>query len=62
MPLEANVTIGSILDLDEVNSLMKLQLKMDISWIDPRLEFVNLKEDANMNLLNLEQAGSFYYF
>ena len=60
MPLEANVTIESILDLDEVNSLMKLQLKMDISWIDPRLEFVNLKEDANMNLLNLEQKRNLW--
>ena len=33
---------------------------MDISWIDPRLEFVNLKADANMNLLNLEQKRNLW--
>ena len=60
MPLEVNMTVESILDLDEVNSIMKLQLKMDLSWIDARLEFVNLKNDPNLNLLNLEQKRSLW--
>ena len=60
MPLETNMTIEAILDLDEVNSLMRLQIKMDLSWIDPRLDFVNLKEDPNMNLLNLDQKKSLW--
>ena len=51
--LNVSLTLESILDLDEVKSLMKLQIEIKLSWVDSRLEFVNV--DQEMNTINLKQ-------
>ena len=51
--LNVSLTLESILDLDEVKSLMKLQIEIKLSWVDSRLEFVNV--DQEMNSINLKQ-------
>ena len=52
--LNVSLTLESILDLDEVKSLMKLQIEIKLSWVDSRLEFVNV-DQAEMNTINLKQ-------
>ena len=50
-----NMTILSILELNEINSNMKLQLELQVWWNDPRLEFSSLKKNKQRNVLSLEQ-------
>ena len=51
--LNVSLTLESILDLDEVKSMLKLQIQLKVSWMDSRLEFVNL--DPKVNSINLIQ-------
>ena len=48
MLLDAEVIIESILDINEVNSLMQIQFEIILSWIDSRLEYVNMKKELNL--------------
>ena len=41
----------SILNVQEVNSLFTTKLKLELSWSDNRLKFLNLKDDENLNIL-----------
>ena len=50
-----DIRIISILELDEVRSLMKAQLELTVSWFDPRLEFVDLNADRNNNTIPMSQ-------
>ena len=50
-----NMTIFSILQLNEINSNMKLQLELQVWWNDPRLEFSSLKKRKQHNVVSLEQ-------
>ena len=40
MKVNISVFLESIIDLDEVKSHMKIKLKLELSWIDPRLSFI----------------------
>ena len=57
-PMNVSVFVDSILDVDEVHSNIKLQLRMFLEWIDPRLEFQHLKSDHN--ILSLEQKNDLW--
>ena len=37
----------SILDLNEVKSLMKIQIQLKVTWTDSRLEFRNVEQRLN---------------
>ena len=50
-----SMTILSILQLNEINSNMKLQLELQVWWNDPRLMFSSLKKKKQRNVLSLEQ-------
>ena len=50
-----NMTMFSILQLNEINSNMKLQLELQVWWNDPRLEFSSLKKRKQHNVVSLEQ-------
>ena len=56
MELNTSIEIINILDLDEVTSKMTLQLKLTVQWIDPRLEYVDLKNDQNLNRLTPQET------
>ena len=51
MELNTAIEIKNILELDEVLSLMTLQLKLTVEWIDSRLEYVDLNSNQNLNRL-----------
>ena len=45
--LNTSVYVDSILNIDEVHSIFKLQLRIEVEWIDTRLEFWHLKIGSN---------------
>ena len=62
---KANVVLGvevlNILNIDEVSSLIQLQYKLTLTWRDPRLHFIDLKEHTHQNVLSPEEAKSIWY-
>ena len=42
VPVHIEMTILSVFELSEIHSWMKLQLILQVKWIDPRLKFANL--------------------
>ena len=57
-PMNVTILIDSILDVDVVHSNFKLQLRLQLEWIDPRLDFRHLKPDHN--ILNLDQKSKLW--
>ena len=55
-----DIKIISILELNEVMSLMTAQLELTVSWRDPRLEFANLNPDRNNNTISMNQKQSMW--
>ena len=55
LQVHIEINILSVLELNEINSWMKLQLKLQMKWIDPRLKFANLKTEEQRNILSSEQ-------
>ena len=53
-----SLTLESILDLDQVKSLMKLQIQVGVKWMDARLEYQNL--DKEVNTITLQQKESLW--
>ena len=54
MEIGVHVVIESILDLEELKSSVKVMVKIELSWIDPRLTYSNLHENK-LNLITTEQ-------
>ncbi len=55
------VDVISFLELDEVESYMRLQYKLTLKWKDPRITFRNLKNETFLNTLGKEDAGKIWY-
>ena len=55
VPVHIEMTILSVFELNEIHSWMKLQLVLQVKWIDPRLKFANLKKGKQKNVLSYEQ-------
>ena len=55
LPVHIEMTILSVFELNEIQSWMKLQLVLQVKWIDRRLKFANLKEGKQKNKLSYEQ-------
>ena len=55
LPVHVEMNIFSVLELNEIDSRMKLQLELHVKWIDPRLVFANLKVGEKRNILSSEQ-------
>ena len=60
LQLHTSIEILHVLKLDEVLSLMTLQLKLTVEWIDSRLEFVHLKKDTNLNILTPQEISKIW--
>ena len=54
-PIYLEMIVYSVLELDEMHSMMKLQLELQAKWIDTRLEFTNLKSEHYSNRLTGEE-------
>ena len=51
--LNISLFMESILDLNEVKSLMKIQIQLKVAWTDSRLEFRNVEQ--RLNTISLAQ-------
>ena len=52
--------ILNILEINEVLSSMTLQLKLQVDWRDPRLTFLNLKTENNLNTLSSSELNEIW--
>ena len=58
--LFTSIEVIKILQLDEVNSLLSLQLKLTIEWTDTRHEYIDLKTNENMNYLSANEMNDIW--
>ena len=54
--LNVGVTLESIMNMDELASLMTLQLQVQVSWVDSRLTFLNVHQNR-LNPISLDQKN-----
>lgn len=52
--LYTSITLESIMSLDELNSMMVVQMKLELSWKDSRLNFIKVQKNK-LNPLTLKQ-------
>lgn len=45
--IETEVIVESVLDINEVGSTIQLQLTVELSWFDSRVEFIDVNPDGN---------------
>ena len=57
--LNISLTLESILDLDEVKSLMKLKIKLNVTWEDSRLTYIKM-HPQQLNSITLSQKKSLW--
>ena len=60
LKLYTSIEVIKILQLDEVNSLLSLQLKLTIEWTDTRHEYIDLKTNENMNYLSANEMSDIW--
>ena len=53
------MSILDILDID-ISGTMRLKLNVILEWVDPRLDFLNLKDQSSLNVLNSNESGSIW--
>ena len=58
--LYTSIEVIKILQLDEVHSLLSLQLKITIEWTDTRHEYIDLKANENMNYLSTHEMNDIW--
>ena len=52
-----SVTVEDIFDLDEVKSLITLEIQLKISWKDTRLSFKKMKDESHENIITEYQKS-----
>ena len=57
--LNISLTVESILDVDEVKSLMKLKIKLNVTWEDSRLTYIKM-HPKQLNSITLSQKKSLW--
>ena len=53
--------IWAVISISEVNELFSVKFKMTMTWVDPRLTFLNLKKDTTMNMVSPIEAADMWY-
>ena len=55
IPVNISVDILKIIDIDEVAGIFKVSFELHSSWFDPRLTYVNLKNNTDLNTLTEQE-------
>jgi len=55
--ISIGLSIWDILDIDINSGKVRLKLGIMLEWIDPRLDFLNLKSHSSLNTLNSNESG-----
>lgn len=58
--LLTDIKILNILALNEVKSLVSLQLLIKIQWLDSRIKFLNLKKTDYLNVVSFEEMNKIW--
>lgn len=61
MVIRLDLDIWAVLSISEVAELFSVKFKVTMTWIDPRLSFLNLKNDTSMNIVAPEEAKKIWY-
>ena len=56
-----DLEIWAVLSISEVAELFSVKFKLVMTWTDPRLTFLNLKEDTTMNIVAPTEAANIWY-
>ena len=63
--VKAEVLVGvemhSIVDIDEVDSLIGIEYKLMLIWFDPRLTFRNLRDRSHLNQISRRTVEAIWY-
>ena len=56
-----DLAVISVHDIKEVQSLMTLQFELSLKWRDPRVTFLNLKQQEYLNRLGPNDVSQIWY-
>ena len=56
-----SIDVVQVLELVEVESLMRLKYRMTLQWTDSKVTFRNLKEDSFLNAVGNDDAAKIWY-
>ena len=59
--IHLSVDITTVLNLDEVESIMTLQYTLTLKWMDSRVTFRNLKAETFVNTIDTRDASKIWY-
>jgi hypothetical protein len=60
LQLNISITIESLLELNEVDSTLKIHMHLNVIWIDPRLDYIDLKANSWLNTITMEQKDQLW--
>ena len=55
LPVELSIDIKEIISINEVEQIINIQFKLEMTWFDSRLQYYNLKENQKMNTLTFPE-------
>ena len=61
MVIRLDLEIWAVLSISEVDELFSVKFKVTMTWVDPRLSFLNLKNDTSMNIVAPKEANKIWY-
>ena len=59
--ISVGIYVFKVLHLSEVDSVMEVQFQMELNWTDPRLLFLNLKDDSTINRVTHSKAARIWH-
>ena len=45
-------------EIDEIQQILQLKFNLQISWVDARLDFYNIKLDETMNVISIQTSAT----
>ena len=60
-PVKVNATILDVLEVKELEGIWQNKVTFEMTWVDPRLQMQNLKENDNLNILAREERDSIWF-
>ena len=60
MDVRLSIGVNSILSIDEIDQLIYISYNLIMEWYDPRLEYHNLKQNTDLNVLSLSEIEALW--
>ena len=60
MDVRVSVHVNSILGINEIDQLIYISYELIMEWIDPRLEYNNIKENIDLNVMSLSETEAIW--